>query len=36
MPVTVVLDADGVVSTRHLGPMDQDALDDAIDEALTG
>lgn len=34
MPVTVVIDADGRISTRHLGAMDQDALDAAIDEAL--
>lgn len=36
MPVTLVLDADGAISTRHLGPMDQDDLDAAIDEALAG
>lgn len=36
MPVTLVLDADGVISTRHLGPMDQDDLDEAIDVALAG
>ena len=34
MPVTIVLDADGFVVTRHLGPMDQDDLNEAIDEAL--
>lgn len=34
MPVTLVLDADGAISTKHLGPMDQDALDAAIDAAL--
>jgi thiol-disulfide isomerase/thioredoxin len=34
MPVTVVIDADGTISTRHLGAMDQDELDAAIDEAL--
>lgn len=34
MPVTVVIDADGVVTTRHLGPLDQDGLNEAIDEAL--
>ena len=34
MPVTLVLDADGAISTRHLGPMDQGDLNDAIDEAL--
>lgn len=34
MPVTVVIDADGEISTRHLGAMDQAALDAAIDEAL--
>lgn len=36
MPVTLVLDADGVISTKHLGPMDQDDLNHAIDEALAG
>jgi thiol-disulfide isomerase/thioredoxin len=34
MPVTVVLDSDGVISTRHLGPMDQGDLNTAIDSAL--
>lgn len=34
MPVTVVIDGDGVVTTRHLGPLDQDGLNEAIDEAL--
>jgi thiol-disulfide isomerase/thioredoxin len=34
MPVTLVLDADGRVSTRHLGPLDADGLNEAIDEAL--
>lgn len=34
MPVTIVIDADGVVTTRHLGPLDQDGLNDAIDDAL--
>lgn len=33
MPVTVVIDADGVVTTRHLGPLDQSGLNAAIDEA---
>jgi thiol-disulfide isomerase/thioredoxin len=36
MPTTVVIDADGEIVTRHLGPMDQDALDEAIDAALAG
>jgi thiol-disulfide isomerase/thioredoxin len=36
MPLTVVIDADGVVSTRHLGPLDRDGLDRAIDDALAG
>lgn len=36
MPVTLVIDADGDVSTRHLGPMDQDDLNAAIDGALAG
>lgn len=34
MPVTVVIDADGAITTRHLGPLDQDGLNEAIDEAL--
>lgn len=34
MPVTLVVDADGVIVTEHLGPMDQDALNAAIDDAL--
>lgn len=34
MPVTVVIDGDGFVTTRHLGPLDQDGLNEAIDEAL--
>ncbi len=34
MPVTVVINGDGVVTTRHLGPLDQDGLNEAIDEAL--
>jgi thiol-disulfide isomerase/thioredoxin len=34
MPVTVVLDSDGVITERHLGPLDQDGLNEAIDEAL--
>jgi cytochrome c biogenesis protein CcmG, thiol:disulfide interchange protein DsbE len=34
MPVTLVLAPDGTISTKHLGPMDQDDLDAAIDEAL--
>ena len=36
MPVTLVLDAAGAISTQHLGPMDQDDLDAAIDTALAG
>lgn len=36
MPVTLVLGPDGTISTKHLGPMDQDDLDAAIDEALNG
>lgn len=36
MPVTLVLDAEGRVSTKHLGPMDADDLDEAIDTALAG
>lgn len=34
MPTTLVLDAGGEVTTRHLGPLDEDGLNDAIDEAL--
>lgn len=34
MPVTIVLDADGNVTTRNLGPMDEDDLNEAIDLAL--
>lgn len=34
MPVTVVIDENGVITTRHLGPLDQDGLNEAIDEAL--
>lgn len=34
MPVTVVLGPDGVITTRHLGPMDQNDLNAAIDSAL--
>jgi thiol-disulfide isomerase/thioredoxin len=36
MPVTVVLAADGTISTKHLGPMDQGDLEAAIDTALSG
>ncbi|MEJ7801499.1 MAG: TlpA disulfide reductase family protein [Ilumatobacter sp.] len=34
MPTTVVIDADGVITRRNLGPLDQAGLNDAIDEAL--
>lgn len=34
MPVTVVIDGDGLITTRHLGPLDQDGLNEAIDAAL--
>jgi len=34
MPVTIVIDADGVITKRHLGPLDQAGLNEAIDEAL--
>ena len=34
MPVTIVIDADGEITERRLGPMDEDDLDEAIDEAL--
>lgn len=36
MPVTIVIDADGGITTRHLGPLDRDGLNTAIDEALAG
>ena len=36
MPVTLVLAPDGTIDTKHLGPMDQDDLDAAIDDALAG
>ena len=36
MPVTLVLAPDGTIATKHLGPMDQDDLDAAIDAAITG
>ncbi len=34
MPTTVILDADGVITRRHLGPLDEDGLNEAIDDAL--
>jgi thiol-disulfide isomerase/thioredoxin len=34
MPVTIVIDADGAITRRELGPMDIDDLDEAIDEAI--
>lgn len=34
MPVTVVIDADGVITKKHFGPLDQDGLNEAIDEAI--
>ena len=36
MPVTIVIDADGRITKRHLGPLSADDLDDAIDDALAG
>lgn len=36
MPVTVVIDEDGIVTTRRLGPLDQDGLNQAIDDAVGG
>lgn len=33
MPTTVVIDGDGIVSTRHLGPMSVDDLESAIARA---
>jgi thiol-disulfide isomerase/thioredoxin len=34
MPVTIVIGASGEIIERHLGPLDQDGLNEAIDEAL--
>lgn len=34
MPVTLVIDADGNVVERHLGALDVDGLNEAIDRAL--
>lgn len=34
LPVTVVVSADGTIATRHLGAMDQDELEAAIDEVV--
>jgi thiol-disulfide isomerase/thioredoxin len=34
MPVTFVLGTDGTIATSHLGPLDQDGLRRAIDEAI--
>jgi thiol-disulfide isomerase/thioredoxin len=34
MPVTIVIDAKGEIVERHLGPLDQDGLNQAIDRAL--
>lgn len=34
MPSTFVIDADGVVTLRHFGQLDQDDLNAAIDDAL--
>jgi len=35
MPVTLVIDRNARLSTRHLGPMDENDLNAAIDEALS-
>lgn len=35
LPVTLVVDADGTVTTEHLGPMSREQLLAAIDEAST-
>jgi thiol-disulfide isomerase/thioredoxin len=35
MPVTVIIGADGRVSTRHLGALSGESLDAAIDDALS-
>ena len=34
MPTTVIIDADGAVTKKHFGPLDQNDLNEAIDEAL--
>ena len=34
MPVTLVLDGNDLVTTRHLGPLDADDLNEAIDAAI--
>ncbi len=36
MPTTIVIDAEGNVATRHIGQMDVDDLNLAIDQALAG
>jgi cytochrome c biogenesis protein CcmG/thiol:disulfide interchange protein DsbE len=36
LPVTVVIDGNGDVTTRSVGAIDQDELDDAIDRAVGG
>lgn len=36
LPVTVVIDADGEITTKVVGRMDQTALEAAIDEAVGG
>lgn len=33
LPITIVVDADGAISTRHIGPLDRDGLIDAIESA---
>jgi thiol-disulfide isomerase/thioredoxin len=35
MPMTVVIDADGAITTHHLGEMDRSELEAAIDAAVT-
>jgi hypothetical protein len=36
LPVTVVIDAEGAITTKVVGRMDQSALEAAIDEAVGG
>jgi cytochrome c biogenesis protein CcmG/thiol:disulfide interchange protein DsbE len=35
LPVTLIVDDDGRIALRHLGPLDQDDLIEALDQVLT-